>query len=600
MNKNFKINYLSRDFSSIREDLKEYAKRYYPQQIKDLSEASLNSFLIDGVSYVGDILSYYLDFQANESFLATALQTENVEKLAKSMGYKTFSTSTTSGKVAVYVLIPSDGNGSVDYTKAPIIKKGTVLRTQEGASTFLINEDVVIDANLIGQNYTVARTNELGNPTFFVVKTYAPIVSGQIRNLSVNVTNFVKFNKIFVGDPLLTEIISVIDSDNNEYYEVPNLSQNIVYKSYLNTDTLDSSIRYSLKPIHAQRRFVLDFENGLPYLLFGNKEYDPNDNLEINPIAEPQKFILQKYNNDFLSSANFEPNSLLSNESFGFGPSSTTLTISYRANTNAASNAAIGEINVISQLFYEFPKAVGLDEATEGQIISSLQIVNEEPIVGNDVVQDFVEIKDLAGNLFQAQGRAVTARDYETLCYAMPKKFGTIKRVKVEKDSDSLKNNINLFVISTDAFGKLEKTNYKVKENLKNWLLDYKIITDSIDILDAKTINFQINFEILVDPKFNKSDVYLEAKNALATFFSFKPQIGENFNILDIYRELRKIPAILDVLNVTPTNITSAGYSSIPFNIEKNYSNDKKIIIIPKNAIYEIRYPNTDIIGNAK
>lgn len=600
MNKNFKINYLSRDFASIREDLKDYAKRYYPQQIKDLSEASLNSFLIDGVSYVGDILSFYLDFQANESFLATALQTENVEKLAKSLGYKTFSTSTTTGKVALYILIPSDGNGEVDYTKAPVIKKGTVLRTQEGASSFLISEDAIIDASIIGQNYTVARTNELGNPTFFVVKTFVPIVSGQTRTISINISNFIKFNKVFLGDALLTEILSVTDSDGNEYYEVPNLSQNIVYKSYLNTETIDSSIKYSLKPIHAQRRFVLDFENGLPYLLFGNKEYDPNDDLQINPIAEPQKFVLQKYNNDFLSSATFEPNSLLTNESFGFGPSNTTLSISYRANTNAASNAAIGEINTVSQLFYEFKTGVGLDEATQGQILSSVQIVNEEPIVGNDLVQDFVEIKDLAANLFQAQGRAVTAKDYETLCYTMPKKFGTIKRVKAEKDTDSLKNNINLFVISTDAFGKLEKTNYKIKENLKNWLLDYKIITDSIDILDAKIINFQISFEILADPKFDKSQVYLEAKNALSTFFSFKPQIGENFNTLDIYRELRKIPSILDVLSVNVTNITSAGYSSTPFNVDKNYSNDKKIIIIPKNAVYEIRYTDQDIIGNVK
>lgn len=600
MNKTFKVNYLAKDYSAIREELTKYAKRYYSTEFSDLSDASLNSFLIDSVAYVGDVLSYYLDFQTNESFLSTAIIPSNVAKLAKSLGYKLNTGNSTSGKIAIYMLVPSDGYGNPDYTNVPIIKKRTVVKSADGLKKYMLNEDVIIDANLIGSNYVVARTNNVGNPTFFAVKTYASIVSGEIVTNNYPVGSFEKFKKLLIGDSNLLEIISVVDSDGNEYYEVPNLTQNIIYKSFLNTDSKDSSVRYSLKPMFVMRRFTLDTSDTLPYLIFGNKEYAPSEELSINPVAEPQKFVLEKYNNDFLSTAEFEPNYLLNNDGFGIGPSNTTLSITYRKNTLRSTTAFIGEIVAIDNLLYEFPAGISLDETTRTTIINSVQIFNEEEIVGSDASTTIEEVKDIAGNIFQSQNRAVTGKDYEALCYSLPKKFGSIKRVKAERDSDSLKNNINLYVVSSNPNDNLVKTNIKIKENLKNWLNDYKMVTDSVDILDAKVINLVIKYFILVDPKLDKEAVRTDSFNQLKNFFSVKPQIGENFSRLDVYRQLRKINGILDVLDVKIENITSNGYSTTPFNVEQNYSNDKNIIIIPKNAIYEIRFPDADIVGTVK
>ena len=82
------IDYTSRDFESIKRDLLEYTKIYYPDTIKDFNDASFASLMFDTVAYVGDILSYYLDYQANESFLDTSIEIKNIVNLSKQLGYK--------------------------------------------------------------------------------------------------------------------------------------------------------------------------------------------------------------------------------------------------------------------------------------------------------------------------------------------------------------------------------------------------------------------------------------------------------------------------------------------------------------------------------
>jgi hypothetical protein len=597
MNKTFKVNYLARDFQSIKEELKKYAQRYYANEFSDLSEASINSFMIDAAAYVGDVLSYYTDYQANESFLPTAIENKNILNLAKSLGYKQTPSTTTAGKVAWYMLLPSDNYNKPDYSSAPIIKKGTTLYTADKTRTYLVNEDIIIDENLIGSNYVVARTNDVGNPTYYAIKFYVPIISGEITSTNLSVGSFKQFNRISLSDVNAVEIISVVDSEGNEYYEVPNLSQNIVYKSVLNKDTKDSSARYTLTTISAQRRFVFEFDGSIPYLMFGGKQYRPDDDLTINPIAEPSKFIIDRYNNDFLQDAYFEPHKLLNGDAYGVGPDNTNLLVTYRTNTNSINTANIGDITTIKSLSYDINPTV--PTAVVDNIIGSIQVTNEEAIVGENISPTADEIKDLAGMIYQAQNRAVTAKDYEALIYMMPAKYGSIKRAKAERDPRSLKNNINVYLVCSDINNGLALPNTKIKENIKTWLSGYKMITDTVDLIDAKIVNLGINYTILVDPNFDKLEVYSLVQNQLAFAYSQKPQIGESFKILDVYREIQKIEGVLDVKEVNITNLTTFGYSSTPFSIEENKSQDGKIIIMPRNAIYEIKFPTVDIIGKA-
>jgi hypothetical protein len=597
MNKNFKVNYLARDFASIKKELQNYAKRYYPDNFADLSEASINTLLIDSVAYVGDILSFYTDYQGNESFLATAIESRNILNLAKELGYKRTNTHTSTGIVSFYLLIPAATTGGPDFNRAPRIKKGTLLNSSTSSAVFTVSDDVVIDTNLIGVKFVVARTNTLGNPTYYAVKVDAPVISGELKSYTVKIGNFTKFNKLFLPDQLAVEIVSVSDSDGNIYYEVSNLSQNVIYKSIPNPDT-SSEVKSLLRTFSAQRRFVFDIEEGVPFLMFGGKQYKPDDDLTIDPITEPSKYILDRYNSDYLADSYFEPNRLLNGDQYGIGPDNTTLTIVYRANSSADNNIGAGELTGIKNLVYEFKPGV-VDNETLNTIVSSFQVINEKNIIGDSVSISFDEVKDLAGMVYQAQNRAVTAKDYEALSYMMPTKYGAIARVKAERDAASLKNNINLYVICKDSSGVLTAANTKIKENLKYWLSGYKMITDTVDILDTKIINLGVSFTLMVDPNFVKADVLKVAKDQLASFFLKSPQIGEAFSYLDIYRELRKVAGVLDIKDkIKVRNISSTGYSPITFNIESNLSADGNLIIMPRNAIWEIKNPSIDIIGN--
>lgn len=594
MNKTFKMNYLARDFSTIKNDLKEYAKRYYSKELSDLSESSINSFLIESVSYVGDILSFYLDYQTNETFLSTAIESNNILNLAKSLGYKRKDTTSTTGKIAIYMLLPNDGSNKPDYSKAPTIKKGTQISSTAG-NLYLTTEDLRPTSSMIGENYVVSNTNELGNPTFYVIKFYAPIISGEIRTTNLQVGNFVKFNKIYLNDPKIAEIISVTDVEGNTYYEVPNLTQNIVYTAVYNQDI---EPKYILKAVSAQRRFVFEYDVTLPYMLFGAKRYRPDEDLSINPVTEPSKYILNKYNNDFLQDEYFEPNSLLNGDTYGIAPENTTLTVKYRLNATTNNNAAIGSITIIKNLLFNFHDQA-ITAQMQASIINSIQITNEESIIGENIEVSIDEIKDLAGNIYNSQNRAVTAKDYEVLTYMMHQKYGAVKRAKAVRDATSLKNNINLYIICTDGSGRLIKSNSIIKDNLKTWLSNYKVLTDTVDILDTKIINLGINFTIFVDPRADKQETLDQVKKQLEYVYGFKSEIGESFSILDVYREIRKFKNVLDVKDVKIRNIIGPGYSNIPFNIQQNLSSDGNLIQIPTNAIYEIKYPATDIIGNA-
>ena len=112
-NKKVPIKYTSRDFNSIKQDLINHARRYYPDTYKDFNDASFGSLVMDQVAYTGDILSFYLDYQANESFLDTANEYDNVVKLTRQMGYKYRGKASSHGYVSFFILIPADSSAFV-------------------------------------------------------------------------------------------------------------------------------------------------------------------------------------------------------------------------------------------------------------------------------------------------------------------------------------------------------------------------------------------------------------------------------------------------------------------------------------------------------
>jgi hypothetical protein len=596
MKQDFKISYTSKDFDSIKKDLIAYAKRYYSNTVVDFSDASPISLLIDSVAYAGDVLSYAFDYNANETFLDTALERKNILNIGLQNGYKIGKSSTITGVATFYMLLPAN-QMQPDYRYSPVIRKGTELASSVG-QTFILMEDIKITQDVIGAEYTVAEVDPLtNNPTYYAVKFNGNIMSGKITTKTYEIMDFTRFMKIVMPETNVLEIVSIVDSDNNEYYEVETLSQDVVYKLIKNYNNSGDNANF-VKPIYAARRFTRSIdENNNTVLTFGGIS---QANAGINPgMFEPSKTILNKFGREYITDTYIEPNKLISGDNFGIAPSNTTLTITYRVGSNNNKSVGPNSINSVNNLSY-FIDNTNLDPNTLSKVLRSIEVTNDETLINTDVSLTTKELKDQIGSYIQAQNRAVTDRDYESIIYSSPSNIGKIRRARVVRDRNSLRNNLNVYVISSDPSDSLIQTSYSTKQNLKNYLNNYRIMTDTIDILDAKIINLGINYEIMTDPNYDSYDVLRNTKEQLKFFYKNKLFIGEYFSLNDIYRELRKVPGLLDVTRVDLVNNSGYGYSGIKYDIESNYTNDKRYLICPLNCIFEIKYLDENIQGIIK
>tara|TARA_Y100000310_G_C20157069_1_gene567339 strand:- start:40 stop:588 length:549 start_codon:yes stop_codon:yes gene_type:complete len=182
----------------------------------------------------------------------------------------------------------------------------------------------------------------------------------------------------------------------------------------------------------------------------------------------------------------------------------------------------------------------------------------------------------------------------------MPAKFGSIKRCSVQRDPDSMKRNLNMYVLSEDKFGKFTSTNLTIKNNLKTWLNHYRMINDTIDILDPFIINIGIEFQARPAVGANRYTVLQKAVNALKDLYSTSFYIGEPLYITDIYAKLREVNGLLDVTKVKLINKTAGNYAGTTFDINANMSPDGTYLIAPRNCIFELKFPETDIKGKIK
>ena len=588
------INYTSREFETIRDDLLQVAERLYPDSFQDFSEASFASLMVDAVAYVGDQLSFYLDYNVNESFLDTAYQFNNVLRHGRILGYKHTGRPSTYGSAAIYTLIPASATGiGPDKDYLPILRRGTKFSTSNGLN-FSLTENV--DFSDPKNPIVVARVNEdTGAPTFYAIKAYGTVVSGVFASERISVGSYQQFRRLTLATPNVSEIISVFDTEGNEYFEVDYLAQDIVYKEVTNNNYKNDNVPSIIKPYLVSRKFVVEREADTAYLQFGSGK--ANDS---NVVADPQSVAMDIHGKTYTTSTTFDPTQLSKNESFGIVPSDTTLIVTLRTTNPTNSNVAAGELNTVVSTFLEFEDRSDLTNATISSIRNSIEVSNETPIVGDVRTPNTNEIKQRIFDTFPTQNRAVTQADYENVAYRMPAKFGSVKRVSVQRDPDSQKRNLNMYVISEDKFGKLISTNTAIKNNLKIWLNQYRMISDTIDILDPYVINLGIDFSIRTNSGADKFGTVNACISKITNFYKNGFFIGESVLIGDIYNELKNVRGVLDVLKVNFRIQSGSNYSGATIDINRNLSPDGNELIIPKNAIVEIKYPATDIRGKAK
>ena len=599
MKQNFKISYLSKDYSDIKQEITNFAKRYYSNSLVDYSDSSPLSLLIDSIAYVGDIISYNMDYSANETFLDSALDRENILKIGLQNGYKVYNNSIINGVATFYMLLPSTNSYMPDYSYSPVIRAGTQVSSKNGI-TFILTEDIKITKDIVGLNYTIAEVDNItNNPLYFAVKFNGNVTSGRKGTRTYEIDDFIKFRKITLEANNVVEIISVLDSDGNEYYEVESLTQNVVHKLIKNYSQEGSSSL--VKPIYAKRRFTKSFNsNGTITLTFGG--IDNNVSLAPDLIFDPAKSIIDTYGREYITDRYFRPNTLIRGDNFGIGPANTILTITYRVSDYSTESVPENSLKNVENLL-TFIDDTNLDLTRLNRVFNSIEVTNEEAFTRTNVQFTNQELKDNIGSYIQAQNRAVTDRDYESLIYSSHPNIGRVKRCRAVREKNNFKNNLKIYVISSDYSNGVEylsKCHYNIKQNLKNYLNNYKIMTDSIDIVDAKIINLGINYEILIDPNYNSYDVLGASQQVLKNLYLNKFYIGQNFSISEIYKQLRNITGLLDVTRVEIVNLNTDGYSKNSYIIDDNYTRDGLNLICPLNCIFEIKDTNKDIKGIVK
>ena len=595
--KNINIKYTSRDFDSIKSDLIDHAKRYYPDNYKDFTTPSFGTMILDSIAYVGDVLSYYVDYGVNESFLDTSIEFDNIRKHARSLGYNFYGTPASHGIVALFVICPANSDGTApDLTYLPILRRGASFSSTTGGN-YTLTEDVIFNDSK--NEFVAARFDSAtGRTTYFAVKAYGQVHSGiyQVADINLNDSSFEKFKKIRVGDTNITEIFSVVDSSGNKYHEVDNLAQEVVFLETTNKDAFSDGVRSILKPFVASRRFVVEQDDSGTYIQFGYGSEDEDS----TGVVDPSKIALKMHGKKQISNNSFDPSKLLSTNKFGISPYNTKLKVVYRTNNPNTINAPALSVSSVQFAEFLFEDPTVLTTSEVSSLKSSLEVSNEDPITGYNSDLTNEELKVRAKSYYATQNRAVTKQDYESIVYQMPPKFGAVKRANIVNDPSSTNRRIAIYTVSEDNNKKLTVTPSVVKNNIKNWMSRYIPINDKVEIRDTFIINYSINFSVMYDRNYDPDSVLFACQLALTEYLEDVPYIGEAVYLTSLYDILNKVVGVVDVKKITLHNRAGGVYSSNSLNFDKILSKDGTYLKTPKNVIMELKYPKLDIKGTVK
>ena len=614
------IKYLNKDFASFKEALVEYAKAYFPTSYNDFSSASPGTMFIEMAAYVGDVMSFYLDNQIQETFLQYAKQKENLFTLAYMLGYRPKVTSAAAVNLEVFQTLPasgSTGNKVPDFNYALIIDGGMqVASSVDSNVTFYVPEKVDFSVSSSADMtdisvYTVAGTD----PATYLLKKTVPAISGQVKTATFNFGTATKFATSLLSDTNVIEIIDVVDSDGNKWYEVPYLAQDTIIEDVQNNIASNPdfgnqriTVPYILELLKVPRRFATRFKSDKTLEL----QFGAGVNTDADETLLPTNYNVGLGTIDGVSKMNvaYDPTNFTTTQTYGLAPSNTTLTVRYLVGGGAQANIPSNELTSIVSRTTSFYG--GLVDSTLGNATAaSLAVNNPAPASGGGDGDSIEQIRLNTLNQFPSQMRAVTQQDYLAVIYSMPAKFGQVAKAYITHDTQTYKSqttstqNIqdplatSAYVLAYNADKNLITPPSALLHNLKAYVSQYRMLTDSINLKSAYIINIGVNFDVTLRPNYSSRDVIANCLTELKTYFDIdKWGINQPIILSEIYTLLDKVAGVQTVRKVTIVNKAgiSAGYSEYAYDIPGATLNN---VIYPSldPSIFEVKYLNSDISG---
>jgi len=628
------VNYTSKDFSTIKADLIEYTKSYFPDTYKDFNETSPGMMLIELSSYVGDVLSYYIDYNYKENLLSTATEKRNIRRLAEFLGYKTPNKTPSVVRLKVETTIDADATtGEPKYGEAPAsINSGLQIASNVNSETvFETTDEIDFTSSGSGDpNISAPTLDGNGEASSYTLTRYVRAVSGQTKTKSFNITSPTKFLELDLGEDDIIEIINCLDSAGQRWYEVDYLSQEKALKeTHYSNSTMESisgirdsaydqgdatdeispiPIPYVAEYIKTSKKFTSKFdEDTQTYKVnFGNGLFRfSNSGSSVDPVEQAGVTINGTNLSDIPSAIGSTTGN---NLNLGEAPANTTLTFTYRVGGGANSNVQVGELTTINNA----PTGV------------NITVTNDEPSVGGTDGQTVDEIRNNAGAFFASQLRCVTKEDYTARILSIPQKFGSIAKCYVERlDGGTL-------LISTLSYNQnkqLVQTPQLTLQNIATYVNNFRMINDQLDfgftlnntLFSGYVINFGVHFKVNYDRRFNPTEVKLNVIDVIKDFFKVeKMQFRQSISINDLQYNILGLDGVIGIKELKlfqdgndeyasgrklyslqgDGDLVDGGESNYGF--QYNFDNALQDGIYRpaiSSAVFELKNPNQDIYG---
>jgi hypothetical protein len=603
------LTYLNKDFAEFRSSLINYSQTYFPTTYNDFSPSSPGMMLIEMASYVGDVMSFYLDNQYQETFLQYARQANNVFDLAYMFGYKPKVTGVATADIDFFQRVPASGSTfAPDFRYALIVSANSSIQSNLNNNTSFLVEDPV--------DFTVSSSGDLteitvyatagGNPDQYLLKKTRKAISATVNTTTFTFTTPQEFATVNLIDNDIIGVLDIVDSNGNEWYEVDYLAQEMIYKSIKNTNPNDpnyytdgSNTPYLLQLEQVQRRFVTRVINETTLQLQFGAGTTADTDEEIVPNSNNVGLGLPFEKNKL--TAAYSPTNFIFNNTYGIAPSSTTLTVRYLTGGGISANVQANTLTTFNGTL-NFT-TYNLNGAQ--QYFDSFAVNSPKAASGGQDGDTLEEIRQNASSNFATQLRNVTQDDYLVRALAMPSKFGVVSKAYIEPTKiqnvgqGEINTTLDLYVLSSNNLNQLTTGSAALKQNLSTYLSQYRIIGDTIGIKDAFIVNIGVEFDIITLPEYINNEVLTNCISELQAYFAISEwQINEPIILRELYILLDRIEGVQTVKNITILNKVGVGNGYSQFAYDVQGANIGEVIYPSIDPmIFEVKYPQSDIRG---
>jgi hypothetical protein len=661
---NRNINYVGKDFATLKQNLIDYTKTYFPNTYSDFNEASPGMVFIEQAAAIGDVLSFYQDTQLKESMIIHASERKNVVALAQAMGYTPKISTPAVTTLTVYQLVPSIGSGSAnipDESYCLRIKEGMEVSSNSNSNVIFRTTDVVDFSLTDGREVDVERRNQFGEPEFYLLTKKVKAISATEREQSFIFSTYQEYPKLTLNDDNIIGVSSIVSNDGRtKWYEVPYLAQESVFIEKANTEAnggelsnSSSVVPYILEVQKVPYRFTtkVNSDNTLD-IQFGNGDTRLNDE---QILPNTKNIGLGLANSVNRLNQGIDPSNFLKTNTFGVAPNASngTLIVKYLIGGGITSNVNAEDLTRISKIEFE-EDLISIDNPSlYSEMKQSIAVENLEPAVGGRGAETIEEIRQNALATFGSQNRAVTREDYIVRALSMPERYGSVAKVYVSPDGEVDNNSpssilaspnniaefvgvveglqgktkseiqtelvkylsqkktaiaevnnpfaINMYILGYDVNKHLTQINQAVKQNLKTYLGEYRMMTDAVNIIDGFIVNIGVDFEVVCYSNYNKREVLSNCLTDIQSYFNIDNwTFNKPINISEIELILANVEGVMSVPSVKIHNLCGGdgNYSPNRYNIDEA-TKGKMVYPSLDPCIFEVKYPNKDIKGRA-